>query len=536
MAAVLRVIAARGGLFADEMSTYWIITAHRAGAGLPALHGLGGVIALVGHVYPGGDTAEITPPLYFMAAWLTTQLGHSPELVRAPSILAGIASIPMMYLLGLRVVDRAAGIVAAALTALSPFMIFYSSEARAYSLMMFLLLLSTLAMLLALDTRRTRWWVLYAVASAGAVYSHYTSVFVLAAQALWLLWAHPDARKPAIMANVGALVLFAPWIPGAINEFSSPTVKILSALSPFTWTYAKLSFEHWLVGFPYSTVGLGALPGRAALVMLGLATIITLASFALTIRRRRSSNVPLARLDRRLVLVVVLAASVPVGETIVSSVGTHVFGGRDFAASTAGAYLLAAALLTATGPRLRYIAGALVIVAFAIGAAKMTQPQYGRPDIQGGAKFVERNFRPGDVVIDETAAFSPGPLSSLDTVLPKGIPVIRAGSPDERDHPFGFFDPVVRLSAAVPQAIAAARGNRIFVVANSFGRALLAQVDNAKLVGGTAAEQKFFPQSGGEAPGHNPVARGYRVLASSSYPGFPGVKVQLYGTGAAPRR
>ncbi len=38
---------------------------------------------------------------------------------------------------------------------------------------------STLGMLLALDTGRARWWVVYAVAACAAVYSHYTCVFVL---------------------------------------------------------------------------------------------------------------------------------------------------------------------------------------------------------------------------------------------------------------------------------------------------------------------------------------------------------------------
>ncbi len=183
---MIRVIVAGKGLFADEMSTYWIITAHSADAGQPALHGLGGVISLVGHVYPGGATTEITPPMYFALAWLTTQLGHASELVRLPSLIAGIASVPVIYLLGLRTVKRAGALVAASLLALCPFMIYYSSEARAYSVMMLLVMVSTLSMLLAVDTGRRRWWVLYAVASAGAVLSHYTSAFVLAAQGVWV--------------------------------------------------------------------------------------------------------------------------------------------------------------------------------------------------------------------------------------------------------------------------------------------------------------------------------------------------------------
>ncbi len=71
---VLRIIVAHQSLFADELSTYWI----------SATHGLGGVLKLLYSVGPIKH-AEITPPLYFVLAWATSQLGHSPELLRLPS-------------------------------------------------------------------------------------------------------------------------------------------------------------------------------------------------------------------------------------------------------------------------------------------------------------------------------------------------------------------------------------------------------------------------------------------------------------------
>ena len=79
----------------------------------------------------GVHTAEITPPLSFLLTWLTTRLGESPELVRLPALVAGIAAIPLVYLLGVLTVGRRAALLGATLTALSPFMIFYSAEARA---------------------------------------------------------------------------------------------------------------------------------------------------------------------------------------------------------------------------------------------------------------------------------------------------------------------------------------------------------------------------------------------------------------------
>jgi 4-amino-4-deoxy-L-arabinose transferase-like glycosyltransferase len=520
VAAVIRLIGANHAMFADELSTYWIITAKRAAAGQPELHGLGGVLSLLGHVYPGGDTPEISPPLYFALAWMAIQISHAPELVRLPSLIAGIGIVPMTYVLARRLIGDFAALVAAALTTLCPFLIYYSGEARAYSVMMFLLLVTTVAMLRALDTGRTRWWVLYAVASALAMLAHYTAAFVLAGQLLWLLWTHRAAWRQALISNAGAAVLFAPWIPSAIHEYRSPTLKILSALSPFDFTSARLSLEHWVIGFPYSNLSLKTLPGVPALALFGLAAVIALGSLA---SQLRGSGGARFHIDERLGLVVVLALSVPVGEALQSAVGSHTFGGRNLAGSTVGVLLLAAALLATPRRRLRYVAVTLAIAGFALATAKMLETNYQRPDVAAAARYVERLYRPGDAVIDETVAFSPGPLSAVDTVLRGDIPVFRAGNPAERDHPFGFFDAIVPISSAVRHALARYPSGRIFIVRNEFANVQteLGSIANSRIVTGNAT-------TGTAQRANSPLPPSYREIATRFWPGFPSVRVLVF--------
>src|SRR5919202_5885455 len=184
--AALRVATAHQSLFADELSTYWIVSTR----------GLRGVLSTV------HSNAEITPPLSFVLGWLATRIDLTPEMLRLPSLVAGIATIPILYRLGVRTVGRAAGAVGASLTALAPFMIYYSAEARGYALVMAFVALATLTMLIAVDSGRARWWVAYAASSGTAIYTHYTCVFVLGVGLLWLLWAHPEARRPALLANL----------------------------------------------------------------------------------------------------------------------------------------------------------------------------------------------------------------------------------------------------------------------------------------------------------------------------------------------
>jgi 4-amino-4-deoxy-L-arabinose transferase-like glycosyltransferase len=491
---VLRAIVAGQSLFADELSTYWI----------SATHGFSGVVSLM-YGTPHIAHPEITPPLYFLAAWLTSQFGHSPEWLRAPALIAGAVTIPLVYVLGARTVGRRAASLATAVTALSPFMIYYSAEARAYGLMMALLLGSTIAMLLAIETRRTRWWILYAVCSCAAFYTHYTCAFVLAVQFAWLVWAHPDARRAALIANVAAAAAVLPWLPGLLNDFRSPTLKILSALSPFTAHEIRLDLEHWAVGYPYTLAGgLRALPGTPALFMIGIAAFIGVTGCLVRVRGRR-----LAELDRRVVLVVALALSVPVGEAIVSLGGNHIFGVRNLAASWPF-LTLACASVVAAGPRWAALSASfLAVVGFGIGAAKMLSGRFDRPDYQASADYVAANARPGDVVLDETGSLSPGPLTGLDVALNRPLPVVRAEAPAERGHPYDFGDRIVPLQQAIRTAVARAGGHRVFLVTNTY------RTEETPLAARLNAVNGRFPSP-------------YRLVAQRSWPGIGGTQVRVY--------
>jgi mannosyltransferase len=119
------------------------------------------------------------------------------------SLLTGAATIPLVYLLGRCTVSAAAGLVAAALAAGCPFLIYYSSEARPYALMVFLVLVATLALLQALASPGWGWWGVYALAACAAAYTHFTSVFVLVVLFLWALVTQPAARGRLLLASGG---------------------------------------------------------------------------------------------------------------------------------------------------------------------------------------------------------------------------------------------------------------------------------------------------------------------------------------------
>ncbi len=79
---------------------------------------------------------EATPPLYYVLAWPWAHVFGTGEIaLRSFSAVIGTATVPLMYAAGKELVSRRAGLIAAALTATSPLMIWYSQEARAYALL-----------------------------------------------------------------------------------------------------------------------------------------------------------------------------------------------------------------------------------------------------------------------------------------------------------------------------------------------------------------------------------------------------------------
>ena len=498
----LRVAVADQSLFADELSTYWIVSSN----------GLGGVVATV-----HGD-AEITPPLYFVLAWLTTRIDLTPELLRAPSLVAGVAAIPLTYLLGLRTVGRWPGLVGAALVTLSPFMIYYSAEARGYALAIALVLLSTLALLAAVRVRRLRWWVAYAACSCVAVLTHYTSGFALAAQLGWLLFAHPEARRPALLANAAAALAFLPWLSGLINDFNSPTTSIVNALDVLNLHTARVTLEHWVVGYPYAypNTSLGLIPGPAALVLLALGVAVAVCGTLLGASRRGLRGW-LAGADRGLILVVALALSGPVGVVVASAVGTNVVSIRHLGASWPAFALTLATLLLAAGPRLRFAALALVVASFAIGAARMLEPRFARPDYRAAAAFVDRDAAPGDTVMDVTN-LSPGPITAMDAAFDRSRRLFYVGRFRIRLDPFKILALPQPTARVTRRAAAAARGGRVFIVAS-------------ETVGARSAPTRVVSTQ--EVIRALPA--GYRRTKLRTYPGILRVAVLVYAPASSPR-
>jgi len=142
---------------------------------------------------------EANMSLYYFLLHVWLHFGGSEFFVRSLSVLFSVASIPVIYLLGRRLFDLRVGLVAAALLALNAYHVQYSQDARSYSLMVFLCLLSSLYFLKCLDIPSRANRGAYIVSSVLAVYAQFFSLLLVIAH--WFSLKTLDREVPRQIKN-----------------------------------------------------------------------------------------------------------------------------------------------------------------------------------------------------------------------------------------------------------------------------------------------------------------------------------------------
>jgi len=255
---VLRIAAARGGLWTDEAWSMIYAAEARDAAG---------VFLRINH-----DNNH-----HLMSLWLqAVGPGAPPLLARLPAIVAGTLSIPVAALILVRR-SALAGIVAAVLVAISPIMINYGSEARGYGPMLLAALVTIWLAVEAADgheRRGTPWWL--ALAALFGMLSNLTMAATVGSAALWL---YLDARaragprsamkETARVMGPALVVTFTVIVAVFLIARTSPTGMQLGGYRPFGWTsfFAALSdVAGWTLGLTFHAdwvapllVGLGGL-------------------------------------------------------------------------------------------------------------------------------------------------------------------------------------------------------------------------------------------------------------------------------------
>nr|WP_275585884.1 glycosyltransferase family 39 protein [Geodermatophilus sabuli] len=329
-----------------------------------------------------------------LRTWRLT-LGPDVQTARLLSLVFLLAAVPVFYLVARKVLSRPWALFALVVFSCSPFLQWYGNEARMYSMLVLVTLVSQYFFLTVATTGRTAAWVGYAATAAVGVYVHYFFVFVLVAQGLYvlLLWRRLPRASVVRMAGVALLVgaAYLPWFLWfRANGSASETRPSLP--EPSSIDYSNV-YSQFLFGFQSDTVNSVLLSSWPLLVLAALASV-------------RVG----ARLDRSTAYLLA-AAFVPVLMAfVVSHLVTPFFLSRYMIAALPALLLLLVRFVSSlTRPVARGLAAALLgvtVLSTVVQAASPETPV--DEDYRTAAQLVEDGATPRDLVV----------LSSPFTVYP----------------------------------------------------------------------------------------------------------------------
>jgi mannosyltransferase len=338
-------------------------------------------------VLSGVVDTESTPPLYYLLAWLWSQLFGLGEVgLRSFSALLGAATIPVVWAIGRRLVGERTGVIAALLVAVNPLLIWYSQEARAYALLVLLTALSLLLLLRALEQPSRGRLVAWGCVGALALATHYFAFFVLAAELL--VYVRARGVRSAVPAVAPMAITGIALLPLLIHQAKAERAGFISG-QPFDTRLVQIP-KQILIGF--------SSPGQ---VVTGIAAILLfLAGVWLVLRRgdereRRGAGL-LALVGGTAIVVPLVGAVVSVDYLITRNLITAVIplllvAAIGFASPRAGRLGLAAC-------------AALVLISIGVYAGQEADRRYQRDNWRGAIESMTKESGPRAVVVPSAGA------------------------------------------------------------------------------------------------------------------------------------
>lgn len=166
--------------------------------------------------------SDNNPPLYYILIHYMLKLGRNEVILRLPSLLFSIASLPLLYAVGKEHINRGIGLIAALLFALSPLAMYQASEARLHGLALFLELLLIYLFLILLKKPRIQIFLSFIFVSVLGIYTQYY-IFLLFLPFTWIIMRHKARISIAkwLIILFTILIAFSPWLLFALKTSHS---------------------------------------------------------------------------------------------------------------------------------------------------------------------------------------------------------------------------------------------------------------------------------------------------------------------------
>jgi len=153
-------------------------------------------------------------PLYYvlLRGWIALA-GTSEYAMRFFSLVPGILSIPLIYVMGRRLYTPLTGLIAALLVTGSPYLVWYSQEVKMYTLVMALSLIAIYSLRRGLEGGGWAWWLTQVIATTLALYTHILAALLIPVQIMIGVVWWSLVRNRWRSALVSFVILTLPYLP-----------------------------------------------------------------------------------------------------------------------------------------------------------------------------------------------------------------------------------------------------------------------------------------------------------------------------------
>ncbi len=163
------------------------------------------------------------PPLYeFILHFWEKLFGSNEVSSRGFSSILSIATIPLMYLTVKEFFDNKTAIFSIILVTFSAYHIYYAQEARMYTFSWFFVIASNLFFIKSIKKGNKRNWIIYLITTTFAFYAHYSSLFVLFVQNIFVFtfWKKYEIKLIHwIGIQAAVIILFLPWFWASVIPY-----------------------------------------------------------------------------------------------------------------------------------------------------------------------------------------------------------------------------------------------------------------------------------------------------------------------------
>jgi uncharacterized membrane protein len=358
-----------------------------------------------------------TPLNYWLLhAWF--QLAGSGVLMgRVLAACFGILAIPAVYLLARKLLDKTTALLASLIVALSQLAIAYSHEARPFTQLAFLLVVTAYLFIRALRERNAWLWRAATLSAVLMVFTHYYGLFALASLGLFALLYRKKYAIPRTWLATGALIVAALVAVWAAVVYVNHPLSWEQLFKPETSIGEKIGWAHVgaVIGW-FNGVKWFGLNSATPAWLLGLGFILfTLPAISGSIHLwRRSAVQREASILLNALWIVPLVPAVGLGMLGLNKYIELANDLRFLVLCAAPYYILAAAgLLAIPSTWLRRIA-IILVICFSIVSLRAVYYLPLKADYRSAVQFMAANYKQGDCClfypVDKDGVLSQGML------------------------------------------------------------------------------------------------------------------------------